>query len=67
MAAITHRINSGTGAVRLDGHSDYGMVLQSFWDQWGPKTGDWRCCEGTQADGLLGSAARKPMEEGTDA
>jgi probable phosphoglycerate mutase len=31
------------------------------------KTGDWRCCEGTQADGLLGSAAGKPMEEGTDA
>ncbi len=30
-------------------------------------TGDWRCCEGTQADGLLGSAAGKPIEEGTDA
>ena len=26
---------AGTGAVRLDGHSDYGMVLESFWDQWG--------------------------------
>jgi uncharacterized protein len=36
-AAITHLINTGTGAVRLDGHSDYGMVLQSFWDQWGPQ------------------------------
>jgi uncharacterized protein with von Willebrand factor type A (vWA) domain len=35
MAAITHQINSGTGAVRFDGHSDYGMVLENFWDQWG--------------------------------
>jgi uncharacterized protein with von Willebrand factor type A (vWA) domain len=35
MAAITRHINKGTGAVRLDGHSDYGMVLESFWDQWG--------------------------------
>src|SRR5258707_12482420 len=35
MAAVAHHINSGTGAVRLDGHSDYGMVLESFWDQWG--------------------------------
>ena len=37
MATITRHINSGTGAVRLDGHSDYGMVLESFWDQWGPQ------------------------------
>ena len=37
MAAIAHHINKGTGAVRLDGHSDYGMVLESFWDQWGPQ------------------------------
>jgi uncharacterized protein len=37
MAAIARHINSGTGAVRLDGHSDYGMVLESFWDQWGPQ------------------------------
>jgi uncharacterized protein with von Willebrand factor type A (vWA) domain len=35
LAAIARHINSGTGAVRLDGHSDYGMVLESFWDQWG--------------------------------
>ena len=35
MAAIAQHINKGTGAVRLDGHSDYGMVLESFWDQWG--------------------------------
>jgi uncharacterized protein with von Willebrand factor type A (vWA) domain len=35
MAAITRQINSGTGAVRFDGHSDYGMVLENFWDQWG--------------------------------
>ncbi|HUK69985.1 MAG TPA: hypothetical protein VLW50_14735 [Streptosporangiaceae bacterium] len=31
------------------------------------KIADWRCCEGTHADGLLGSAAGKLMEEGTDA
>lgn len=37
IAAITRHINSGTGAVRLDGHSDYGMVLESFWNQWGPQ------------------------------
>jgi uncharacterized protein len=37
MAAVAHHINSGTGAVRLDGHSDYGMVLESFWGQWGPQ------------------------------
>ncbi len=37
MAAIARHINGGTGAVRLDGHSDYGMVLESFWDQWGPQ------------------------------
>jgi probable phosphoglycerate mutase len=30
-------------------------------------TGDRRCCGETQAGGLLGSAAKKPMEEGTDA
>jgi len=35
MAAVTRHINSGTRAVRLDGHSDYGMVLESFWGQWG--------------------------------
>jgi len=35
MAAVAHQINSGTGAVRFDGHSDYGMVLENFWDQWG--------------------------------
>ena len=35
MAAVAHHINSGTGAVRFDGHSDYGMVLENFWNQWG--------------------------------
>jgi hypothetical protein len=35
MAAVAHHINSGTGAVRFDGHSDYGLVLENFWDQWG--------------------------------
>jgi uncharacterized protein len=37
MAAVTRHINSQTVAVRLDGHSDYGMVLETFWDQWGPQ------------------------------
>ena len=35
VAAIARHINGGTGAVRLDGHSDYGLVLESFWEQWG--------------------------------
>jgi uncharacterized protein with von Willebrand factor type A (vWA) domain len=35
MAAVARHINSGTGAVRFDGHSDYGLVLENFWDQWG--------------------------------
>jgi|HubBroStandDraft_6_1064221.scaffolds.fasta_scaffold10858_4 uncharacterized protein with von Willebrand factor type A (vWA) domain len=37
LAAVTRHINSQTVAVRLDGHSDYGMVLETFWDQWGPQ------------------------------
>jgi uncharacterized protein with von Willebrand factor type A (vWA) domain len=37
IAAVTQHINSGTVAVRLDGHSDYGTVLETFWDQWGPQ------------------------------
>jgi len=37
IAAATAHINSRTVAVRLDGHSDYGMVLETFWDQWGPQ------------------------------
>jgi uncharacterized protein with von Willebrand factor type A (vWA) domain len=37
IAAVTQHINSGTVAVRLDGHSGYGMVLETFWDQWGPQ------------------------------
>jgi uncharacterized protein len=35
MAAVAQHINSGTGAVRFDGHSDYGMALENFWNQWG--------------------------------
>jgi uncharacterized protein len=37
LAAATARINRGTGAVRLDGHSDYGLVLEEFWRRWGPQ------------------------------
>jgi uncharacterized protein with von Willebrand factor type A (vWA) domain len=37
MAAVAQHINSGTGAVRFDGHSDYGLVLENFWSQWGPQ------------------------------
>jgi uncharacterized protein len=35
VTAVTRHINSQTVAVGLDGHSDYGMVLETFWDQWG--------------------------------
>jgi hypothetical protein len=35
MAEVARHINSGTGAVRFDGHSDYGLVLENFWDRWG--------------------------------
>jgi len=37
IAAVVRHINSLPGVVRFDGHSDYGMVLESFWDQWGPQ------------------------------
>jgi uncharacterized protein with von Willebrand factor type A (vWA) domain len=32
---VTHRLNLGTTAVRLDGHSDYGLALETFWERWG--------------------------------
>ena len=35
VTAVTHRLNQGTSAVRLDGHSDYGLALETFWEQWG--------------------------------
>ena len=35
ITAVTHRLNLGTSAVRLDGHSDYGLALETFWEQWG--------------------------------
>jgi len=35
ITAAARQIRSRPGIVRLDGHSDYGMVLESFWDQWG--------------------------------
>jgi uncharacterized protein with von Willebrand factor type A (vWA) domain len=35
MAEVARHVNSGTGVVRFDGHSDYGMVLEDFWGQWG--------------------------------
>jgi len=35
ITAVARHINSRTGIVSLDGHSDYGMVLESFWNQWG--------------------------------
>jgi hypothetical protein len=34
--AVRH-ISRRPGVVRLDGHSDYGMVLESFWERWGPQ------------------------------
>jgi uncharacterized protein with von Willebrand factor type A (vWA) domain len=35
VTSVTHRLNLGTKAVRLDGHSDYGLALETFWDRWG--------------------------------
>jgi len=35
ITSVTHRLNLGTSAVRLDGHSDYGLALETFWDRWG--------------------------------
>src|SRR3984885_5463194 len=35
VTSVTHRLNLGTRAVRLDGHSDYGLALETFWDRWG--------------------------------
>lgn len=35
ITSVTHRLNLGTSAVRLDGHSDYGLALEAFWDRWG--------------------------------
>ena len=35
ITAVARHINSRRGIVSLDGHSDYGMVLESFWNQWG--------------------------------
>jgi uncharacterized protein with von Willebrand factor type A (vWA) domain len=35
ITAVTRRLNLGTSAVRFDGHSDYGMALETFWDRWG--------------------------------
>lgn len=42
VASAARHINGQQGFVALDGHSDYGMALKSFWDRWGaqikPKT-----------------------------
>ena len=35
IVTAARQINTRTGIARYDGHSDYGMVLESFWDQWG--------------------------------
>ena len=37
ITTAVRRISSRPGVVRLDGHSDYGMVLESFWERWGPQ------------------------------
>ena len=39
ITTAVRRISSRPGVVRLDGHSDYGMVLESFWERWGPRIG----------------------------
>ena len=35
IASVVRHVNRLPGVVRFDGHSDYGMVLESFWEQWG--------------------------------
>jgi uncharacterized protein len=37
ITAAAREISGRPGVVRIDGHSDYGMVLETFWDQWGPQ------------------------------
>jgi uncharacterized protein with von Willebrand factor type A (vWA) domain len=37
IAAAARDINKRDGIVRLDGHSDYGMALEDFWNRWGPQ------------------------------
>jgi uncharacterized protein len=37
ITAAVRNISARPGVVRLDGHSDYGMVLESFWERWGPQ------------------------------
>lgn len=37
VASAARHINGQQGFVSLDGHSDYGMALKSFWDRWGPQ------------------------------
>lgn len=37
ITTAVRRISSRPGVVRLDGHSDYGMVLETFWERWGPQ------------------------------
>jgi uncharacterized protein with von Willebrand factor type A (vWA) domain len=39
IAAATSRINAEGRGVRLDGRSDYGHALQSFWAGWGQQLG----------------------------
>lgn len=36
--AVRH-INGLAGIIALDGHSDYGMMQESFWDRWGQQLG----------------------------
>jgi uncharacterized protein with von Willebrand factor type A (vWA) domain len=39
IAAAVHRVNTEADVVWLDGHSDYGHALETFWDRWGQEVG----------------------------
>lgn len=35
VVAVARQINRQPGVVSIDGHSDYGLALEGFWDRWG--------------------------------
>ncbi|MGH9074075.1 MAG: vWA domain-containing protein, partial [Acidimicrobiales bacterium] len=39
VAEAVHRVNTEADVVWVDGHSDYGHALESFWERWGKEVG----------------------------
>ncbi len=37
IAHAVHRVNTEADVVWVDGHSDYGHALETFWTRWGPE------------------------------